>query len=184
MADDFRKRPEFQEGRAGEMLTADWLMRRRDCYIIPSYDYAGNGHNKAPRLQGLWTGYVIPDLDVCGTTRRFWAEVKVKSKPNYRYTTNTYEHGINNHLIEHYRSVQLISGSPVLLFIYEKSSRWLLTAKLDSLPEPRFGRERGDEGGALLANWNRDFFTELEQIGEGEFDRFLKLAADEDGDEN
>ena len=159
MPTEFRQRPEFRRGRAGEQIVAEWL-KRRDCYVIPSYDYGGEDGDKAPKLQGLWTGYPVPDLDVCRNGNRFWVEVKTKREATFTRITGTYDHGINFRLVQHYRTVQAISGCPCWIFIYEEVSSWLLGQLLDILGEPRTATSLGTR----MAYWPRASFRELEQI--------------------
>jgi hypothetical protein len=159
MTTDFRARPEFLRGRAGERVVAAWLMKR-GCYVIPSYDYGGEDGDKAPALQGLWTGHPVPDLDVSHGGNRFWVEVKTKREPTFHRISGTYQHGINNRLIKHYREVQSITGCPCWLFIYEELSCWLLGELLDVLGMPRVAKCFGTP----MAYWPRERFRELEQI--------------------
>jgi hypothetical protein len=154
-----RDRPEFQRGRAGELAVAAWL-KQQGCYVIPSYDYSGEDGNKAPRLEGLWSGHPAPDLDVARNGNRFWVEVKTKERPVEYRKTGELRHGINLELLEHYETVQTISGCPCWLFIYEEDSRWLLGQLLDKLGEPSVGTVYGKK----MANWNRDLFKPLDRI--------------------
>lgn len=160
-----RERDEFKRGRAGELVVDAWL-KRRGCYVIPSYDYAGENGDKAPRLQGLWTGHPVPDLDVSKEGYRFWAEVKTKAAPNIWRgpkpwgESNTPEHGIDLSLAQHYRMVEIISGSPAWLFIYEESSRWLLAQRFAVLGKSRIGTCNGKK----MINWPRASFRELDRI--------------------
>lgn len=154
--------PEFQRGRAGEQIVADWL-KRRGCYVIPSYDYTGENGNKAPRLQGLWIGHPVPDLDVSRNGNRFWVEVKTKANPVLWRKTGEWRHGIDARLLEHYRTVEALTGCPCYLFIYEESTGWLLCQLLNELGEPSMGTDRG----TLMAYWARRCFRQLEQIDGG-----------------
>lgn len=162
----FRETDEFRHGRAAEQLVARWLMEIRGCYVIPSYDYAGEDGDKAPKLQGLWHGYPVPDLDVSKEGNRFWVEVKSKGySPIYRKVGER-RHGIDLCLLEHYRTVQAISGSPCWLFIYERDTTWLLSQSLRTLGEPK---NIGSDGrGKKVAYWNRSQFRELDQLPAGE----------------
>jgi hypothetical protein len=158
---DFRETAEYQRGRRGELIVAGWL-KRRDCHVIPSYDYAGENGDKAPKLQGLWTGYPVPDLDVCRNGNRFWVEVKTKKEPTLTWKTGSLDHGIDYRLVEHYRTVQLISGCPCWIFIYEELSCWLIAQRLDTLGDPRVATSLGKR----MAYWPRASFRELERIRE------------------
>lgn len=153
------ERDEFKRGQAGELIVADWL-KSRGCYVIPSYDYAGSDGSKAPRLAGLWAGYPIPDLDVSRNGNRFWVEVKTKEAPVLWRKTNELRHGIELRLLEHYQTVEVISGSSCYLFIFEELTRWLLCQRLSELREPSIGTDRGTR----MAYWPRARFRELEQL--------------------
>jgi hypothetical protein len=154
-----RERPEFQRGRQGEHVVAAWL-KQRGCFVIPSYDYSGEDGDKAPLLQGLWEGYPVPDLDVARNGNRFWVEVKTKERPVEWRKTGELRHGIELRLLQHYRTVQTISGSPCWLFIYEESTRWLLAQTLGQLGQPSIGTDRGTP----MAYWARVCFRELDRI--------------------
>jgi hypothetical protein len=154
-----RDRPEFQRGRAGEQVVAAWL-KRRGCFVIPSYDYSGADGDKAPRLQGLWEGYPVPDLDVARNGNRFWVEVKTKEKAAVWRMTGELRHGIELRLLEHYRTVEVVSGCPCWLFVYEESTRCLLAQLLAELGKPSQGTDRGTK----MAYWPRLRFRELDRI--------------------
>lgn len=155
----FRESSEFQRGRRGEQVVAEWL-KKRGCYIIPSYDYAGENGDKAPKLQGLWEGHPVPDLDCSRNGHRFWVEVKTKKEPVLWRRDNELRHGIELRLLEHYQTVQLISGCPCYLFIFEELSCCLLAETLGTLGEPRTGTDRGRK----MAYWPRAAFRPLDRI--------------------
>lgn len=156
---NFQDRPEFKRGRAGELIVADWL-KKRECYVIPSYNYSGSDGDKAPKLEGLWHGHPVPDLDVSRNGNRFWVEVKTKEKAVLWRMTGELRHGIEFRLLEHYKTVQMISGSPCWLFVYEESTHWLLAERLDVLGEPHTGTDRGRK----MAYWPRCRFRQLDRI--------------------
>lgn len=119
------------KGHNGERLIGD-LLRERDWYVIPSYDYSGED-DKAPRLQGLKECLVIPDLDICKSGTRRWAEVKTKKEATFTRRTQRYEHGFPLRHYHDYLRVQQETGTEVWLFIYEESTGDVLYAKLDDL---------------------------------------------------
>jgi hypothetical protein len=154
-ATPFRESTNFLRGRAGEQTVKCWL-QKRGWWVIPSYDYTGENGDKAPRMQGLSSSLIIPDLDIAKTGLRRWAEVKTKTKANHRWTTDTYEHGIDRRHYEHYLRVQEITGAHVWLFIVEENTQTILAESLDRLGKPRFGCQYGKDG---MANWPRDHFS-------------------------
>lgn len=126
----FAEKPEFRRGRGGEDVVAGFLARR-GCHYIPSYAYTGTDGDKAPRLHGLWTGYVVPDFDAAREGTRFWVEVKTKTNPVLWRRTGELRHGISVRHLADYREVERITGTPCWLFIYELSTGWLLGRTLD-----------------------------------------------------
>lgn len=162
MAIAFRQRPEFLRGRAAEQLVARWL-QGRGWFVIPSYDYAGDDGNKAPRLQGLGIGHAVPDLDVARDGKRHWVEVKSKDHANpWRShhpwgSPNTLEHGVDYGNYLDYLNVKRITGDEVWIAIYEEDTRQLLAAEISTLGQPRVGTWLGKK----IANWPRDRFCIL-----------------------
>jgi hypothetical protein len=157
---NLRDRPEFHRGRRGERLVAD-LLQRRGWHVIPSYDYAGEGGDKPPRLQGCDCAYPIPDLDVSRGGVRRWVEVKTKAEPTWTRVTGRLEHGVSLRLYESYRHVQAITGCPVWIVIVEERAGAILCAPLDGLePVKRVynGRKMG-RGGMVF--WPRKAFAEF-----------------------
>lgn len=155
-----RETEEFQRGRRGEQIVADWL-KRRECYIIPSYDYAGEDGDKAPKLAGLWRGHPVPDLDCARNGNRFWVEVKTKKEAVLWRRDNELRHGIETRLLEHYQTVESISGCPCYLFIFEESTGCLIAETLMNLGKPYIGTDRGTP----MAYWPRAAFRQLDWIG-------------------
>jgi len=146
----FHEQPEFLRGRAAEQRVSAWL-QEQGWYVIPSYDYAGEDGDKAPKLQGYRVGHPVPDLDTAKEGKRRWVEVKSKTSANHRYTTDTYEHGIDLPLFQHYQTVQAITGTPVWLAIYEEDTGFLIGNAIDALGKPRIGTSNGKK----IANWDR-----------------------------
>lgn len=160
----FTERTEFKRGRGCEIVVSEFL-QERGWYVIPSYDYAGLGHDKPPRLQGLRTAYPIPDLDTSRGGKRRWLEVKGKASARMYYKRGVYQHGIHNY--DHYLSVQKETGTQVWLAVVEYTdirtpdefgeAGLLLVQSLDGLGKP----QRGNLLGKPAAFWPRDAFTPL-----------------------
>ena len=94
------------------------LQHRYGCYVVPVYDYSAG--DKAPKLQGAFRGYVVPDLDVSKDGRRSWVEVKAKTNAGSpTRITGQVEHGFSWRLFQQYRTVQQITGTPVFIIILE-----------------------------------------------------------------
>lgn len=123
-------------GKQAEVSVSGWL-KKRGCAIIPSYDYSGDGDNKAPRISTSNTDYVVPDLDVSSKGNRYWVEVKRNNHAAFNRALGIYVHGIKKRHYEHYLKVQEITGCIVWLFVEEDSTGKLLIAKLNDLtPHP------------------------------------------------
>lgn len=132
MSVNIRETEKFKHGRTGEQLVAEMLMKR-GWYVIPSYDYAGEDGNKAPKMSGQRMAYVIPDLDIAKSGCRRWAEVKTKSAPTLHRISGTLEHGVPLRHFRHYKEVQQQTGCEVWLFVYEEKTQVVLYARLDDL---------------------------------------------------
>lgn len=130
--------------------------------MIPSYDYSGEDGNKAPKLHGAFTSFVIPDLDVAKDGRRIWIEVKTKTDATYTRITGRMEHGIPLRHFESYKQVEEITGCPVYLVVYEVKSGEVLIGKLSILETvARYSRSRvmGD-----MVFFPRDAFKVLTKL--------------------
>lgn len=141
-----------QHGRTGERRVADWL-QRAGWYIIPSYDYTGSEGQKAPRIEGLASKHILPDLDAARRGIRQWVEVKTKTRATFTYTTQRFEHGIPQRHWEEYQQVQAITGCPVHLAIYEEETAVILLQRLDVLiPHARRStmKKAGRDEGAMV----------------------------------
>lgn len=136
MNDEFRESEKFKRGRAGEQVVAD-MLKRRGWFVIPSYDYAGEDGNKAPKMTGQRVAYVIPDLDIARAGVRIWAEVKTKAAPTLHRISGTFEHGIPLRHFQHYKEVQKETGCEVWLFVLEEETQTVRFAKLDDLGSGR-----------------------------------------------
>lgn len=157
--------PEFQKGRTGEHVVADFL-KDLGYYVIPSYDYSGKEESKAPQLQGLIEQYVIPDLDVAKEGRRRWVEVKTKYDATYTRITHRYEHGLPLRHFRDYQTVQEITGTQAGIAIYEEVSNCILLAWIDDLaPHARYSdmKQNGVKKEAMVY-FDRRLFKMLRQL--------------------
>lgn len=128
----FRETPQFKLGAEGEQIVKKLLLEN-GWLIIPSYAYTGPGQDKAPRMEGMNTFFVIPDLDICKLGRRRWVEVKTKTEASWTHVTQKFEHGIPLRHYYHYLEVQRATGCPVWLFVYELAAKILLYSSLNAL---------------------------------------------------
>jgi hypothetical protein len=151
-----RDQPQFAVGAATERRVAAWL-QERGWHVIPSYDYAGPDDDKPPRLQGFKSGYAIPDLDCARGGIRRWVEVKYKSYSPFYRKGGYHTHGISLRLLEHYRTVEVITGTECWLAIYQADTRELLMQSLGELGDPQEGIDQGKP----VAYWPRKRFIHL-----------------------
>lgn len=151
-----RDSEEFVRGAAGEQRVAAWL-QVRGWSIIPSYDYAGPDKDKPPRLQGFKVGYAVPDLDVSREGVRRWVEVKTKWEAVLWRRTNELRHGIDLRLLQHYQTVETITGTECWIAVYEESTGALLVQAIRKLGTPSIGTDRGNK----MAYWPRARFIHL-----------------------
>ena len=153
--DSFRETPEFRFGRTGEQFVAQEL-QRRGWYVIPSYDFCGEEGNKAPKLQGGSTRFVIPDLDISQAGMRRWVEVKAKDAATYTRITDRLEHGIAARHWRDYLEVENITGCEVWLAIYERDTGDVLIQSITKLrglnggPRNSMMKKNGDCEGAMV----------------------------------
>lgn len=161
--DEFRTRPEFLRGRNGERIIADLLMAR-GWYVIPSYDYSGEDGNKAPKMQGARSAFVLPDLDVIRQGKRFWCEVKTKKEPTYTRMLDRLEHGIPLRHYQHYRLVEEETGCFVWLFIYEELAAVVLCNSLNNLERFKRIYAGGKMSYGGMVFWPRDRFFEFRYL--------------------
>jgi hypothetical protein len=153
-----RDSDEFIRGAAREKLVAAWL-QERGWHVIPSYDYAGSDGEKAPKLQGFREGHPVPDLDVARGGVRKWVEVKSKSYSPFWGKGQCHVHGIDLPLLQHYQTVEQITGTDCWIAIYEEDTGSLLCQSLSELGKPM---STGTDGrGKRIAYWRRDSFLLL-----------------------
>src|SRR3972149_1435615 len=89
----FKETEKYKKGHTGEKIVTE-MLQKRGWYVIPSYDFSGPNDDKAPKLQGLGNGFVLPDLDISRNGKRKWAEVKTKDEATFTRITQKLEHGI------------------------------------------------------------------------------------------
>lgn len=157
----FNQRPEFLKGADGEQVIKNLLIQN-GWLIIPSYAYTGPGDDKAPRMEGMNSYYIIPDLDACKLGTRRWIEVKTKEEATFTRIAQRLEHGIPLRHYYHYFEVQKATGCPVWLFIYEKKIGAILYASLNALSYSvrKYTGDKMSRGG--MAFFPRDGFTNWE----------------------
>lgn len=110
--------------------------QREGRFVLPSYDYSGDGDNKAPILRCGKEGLVIPDLlTFLPGGKREWVEVKLKDETTLHRNTQTIETGLSLRLLNHYRDVQRVTGIGVFVLFVHLDTREVVGATLDRLSD-------------------------------------------------
>jgi hypothetical protein len=155
-------RLEKEEGlRIGRLFESEC---RRQLHILgyhvsPTCDQLGQNGIKAPMLEGPFTGYRLPDLDVMGNGDSFWIEAKYKTKiTRYRNNGGELQHGIDWPNWCDYLKVCEISGRRGFLILGEGETAEIIAAPFSRLEKvTRFydGDVHFKEGAAF---WPRSEF--------------------------
>ena len=153
--------PEFKRGQVGEDVVAKRLCEM-GYSVFRASDSSGRYNAHAPQLQAFGArGVPVPDLDVSRHRRRFWVEVKTKSRAAvYRIWGCRAVHGIDSRCFQAYCAVERATGSPVWLAVYELDSKKVLIGRMTELSKDgcsRLGNDHGEE----MVYIARDAFTEL-----------------------
>lgn len=123
---------QLERGRMGErMILGEY--QRHGWGVIPSYDYSGQGDNKAPKLAFAHRGLPVPDGDICKDGVRVWIEVKTFYHSPWNRSHKSWRHGIKRRLRDAYLEVQRETGAPVYLCVLEVCSGVALVARLDRI---------------------------------------------------
>jgi len=140
------------------------------CYVIPSDDYVGEDE-KAPRMKSAGRDLILPDLDVARVGKRQWWEIKTKTEATWTRITQRYEHGIPLRHYHDYLEVERVTGTPVMLGIYERKTGAMLWASLVELSAHPLKREytgsKMSNGGMVFwpvdafRTWRHDSLLEI-----------------------
>lgn len=112
----------LEHARQWEKACARWV-RGRGWAVVPTYDFGGEGNNKAPKLLSPvgTPDLVLPDLQCFRSGTLRWLEVKFKREASLYRNTGSMVTGINRRLWRQYRRVEsATSGQVVIVFIHEK----------------------------------------------------------------
>lgn len=146
MSDEFDR--QRARSKRVEQAVAKWLCAR-GWLILPTYDFSGDGDQKAPKLQANRAGdaLIVPDLLGFQKGRRLWWEIKLKTEASWTHITQRMETGCDVRHFVHYRKVQAESGAPVWLVFVHESQDEVLAATLDELiaAKPRRAKVRGKD---------------------------------------
>ena len=147
-------------GRVGEEFVARTL-RGEDWFVLPAYDFGGEGDDKAPILLGPTSVLVVPDLLVFREGTGRWCEVKTYSRFVIFRKYGIEAHGIARRHYLDYMAVEDATGHPVWLVICECSTKTVLNARLARLatyPCMCPSCQRGNEQACKMTRGGMTFF--------------------------
>lgn len=156
MQDAFRMR--LDAAREWERALATWLAGR-GWYILPTYDYGGEGEDKAPKLMAPVgkNAIVLPDLLCFRAGREQWCECKWKAcadtyrRGGYRVT------GISLRLLREYERVEKATQAEVVLaFLHDREQeiRGATLARLKACYSHTYSGPMMSRGGMIF--WRYD----------------------------
>lgn len=164
MSDDFAT--QLARGRISEERFLRHLAAKGH-HAIPVFDCAAS-KDGAPRVWAPGRRLVAADvLAVTPKGAAIWFEVKAKSAPGYRYSTRTWEHGVNLRLFQH-DYAELAARAPLWLVVHETSA-----PPSDDYRPPPPGRlpdgrpDYGDYRRHLVAcdSWRAISYNDAERLG-------------------
>jgi hypothetical protein len=151
---DFEAQLEY--GRRAEELV-DYFLQADGAVVLRSSDFTGPGTGSAPRLHGQAGEPIIPDRQAFKDGGGRWAEVKRKKSATHHHISDEWEHGFARRLWLEYIDVEVRTGIPVDVFVYEDNTGCLLRAVLGEL-EPRvYDGQKMGRGGMVF--FRRSMFT-------------------------
>ena len=104
---------EWKKGEHGQRIISDFLIGKHGWHLIDNADFCGRNGDKAPRLHGLESNYVTPDLLICKAGRSFWLEVKTKQTYTVHHLSGREEHGFSLRHYQDYTKVEELTGITV-----------------------------------------------------------------------
>ena len=157
--------PEGKLGKEGEEWVLEWR-RKNNIYVMPATDYSGADGTKVPMIRTWNKNLILPDFYCAKNGASWWDEAKAKSNSlKWRMEGGREYHGIEERQLHHYQEVNQITGLPVGLVVYEKSTRTYLYLPNFLSIEPTYlgsGRiESGASTGTMMVNYPRDAFKEV-----------------------
>ena len=163
----FDELPTTQMGKSGEKYIISTL-KNAGYHFFKCTDAidsdARSEWEKAPKLHGPTNSYVFPDLQVFKNREINLVEIKTKTKPTYYRKREKNQHGIDLRHYNSYLKVKDITGLPVWLIVYEKSSQDILSAEISSLSVDHHGTMWQGCRQVQMVYFNRDDFTPFDPI--------------------
>ena len=121
------------------------ILREMGCGFIRTHAIEDEEDPGAPSLYiGEWK-IALPDLDVVKDGKRFWIEVKAKTRPVFYRKTGQYRHGFELSRWNSYKRIEQEMGSPVFIVVHEQDMDNLLVQsvkKLKTVAIPGEGRQK------------------------------------------
>jgi hypothetical protein len=109
----------LEKGRKGEQEFAR-LLREQGIFVSDRHNVCRDRDQHGPQIVCDVTGYTLPDLFVAYGGRSAWLEAKTYAKPDLFRKTGKHRHGIDLRLYYHYKEVEVLTGLPVWLGIWEE----------------------------------------------------------------
>lgn len=126
---------EYERGRWGEVV---WnaIVHASGWSVIATGDYSGPRGDRAPMMHGM-NEIVLPDFDTAKRGTRVFLECKLKARWFEWRKTGTEQTGIDTRSLAHYRNVEDITGSTVILGMLNETSGQMRANTLHGLGEER-----------------------------------------------
>jgi len=103
------------------------------CGFVRTHAIEDEADPGAPSLYiGEWK-IALPDLDVVKDGKRFWIEVKAKTRPVFYRKTKQYRHGFEMSRWNSYKRIEQEMGSPVFIVVHEQAMDNLLVQSVKKL---------------------------------------------------
>jgi hypothetical protein len=129
---NFKDTDEWRRGEKSQR-TVERVLKETGCGFIRTHAIEDPENPGAPALSlGEWE-IVLPDLDVTKRGRRFWLEVKGKTKAAWYVKKQRLQHGVDTKNWEAYQRVEKESGTPVYIVFHEQVDGNLLIQSVEEL---------------------------------------------------
>ena len=123
---------EWAKGERGQDRVSE-LLKKNGWFLINNADCCGRDGSKAPRLYGLESSYVTPDLLMSKAGWSFWLEIKTKERADFTEITQRLEHGFELRLYRDYLAVQEHTGIKTWVCIVEEDTGAILFIRLNDI---------------------------------------------------
>lgn len=146
---------ELARGRTYEVAVSRWL---QDCgyYTLPVFDFTGLGREFAPHIDGIRADgtlerLIVPDVLACKDGVWTWFEVKLKNRADLHRASNTLVTGLPLRNWDHYRAVQKVTLTSVLIIFIHLSEGEVLAGNINAMtPHHIHPDSTMDHGGTVF----------------------------------